>query len=277
MTSNNIIDVNEVDFEYEVITFSQNIPVLVDFWAEWCGPCLSLSPLLEKIVNSSEGRFRLARVNVDKNPNLVEMFNVHNIPLVKAFSKGQAVSEFVGNQPENFVRDFISKIAAPDTLDLEIEKGIGMLVQGNWSESEQIFKSVMDTKPDSPAALLGLSKAYLAQGKADMALAILNDFPTSREYASAQFLLPLAQTLQKQQQKSFPQENDLDTAFINNIRLAGFGKIQPALDGLLDILRQDKHYRGKLAQEVILSLLEILGKDSEISQEYRKELATILF
>jgi len=90
-------------------------------------------------------------------------------------------------------------------------------------------------------------------------------------------LLPFAQTLQKQQQKSFPQENDLDTAFINNIRLAGFGKIQPALDGLLDILRQDKHYRGKLAQEVILSLLEILGKDSEISQEYRKELATILF
>ena len=137
MTFENSIDVNEVDFEYEVITFSKNVPVLVDFWAEWCQPCKSLSPILERLVAEAKGRLRLAKVNIDQNPNLARQFNVRSIPTVKAFIEGQVAGEFAGAQPEGRVREFISKLTPPSPVDLDIEKGQGMLLSHQWSEAEK--------------------------------------------------------------------------------------------------------------------------------------------
>jgi len=277
MTSNNIIDVNEVDFEYEVVAYSQNSPVLVDFWAEWCQPCKTLSPILERITAEAEGSLRLAKVNIDLNPNLAQMFNVRSIPTVKAFSQGQVVAEFVGLQPEERLRDFVAKIIPPSAVDLEIEKGNNLITLEKWAEAEIVFRKALTTKPESPEAMLGLAKSLLALGHGEEALKILSDFPASRELSSAELLLSFAQTLVSYQQDDLPKENDLDIAFGNSIRLAGSGKLAAALDGLLDILRQDKHYRTRLAQEVILSLLEILGMDNAQTKAYRVELSSILF
>src|SRR5512136_491822 len=107
MATENIINVSEADFEYEVLKFSQNVPVVVDFWADWCRPCKALSPMLEKIAHEAGGAFRLAKVDVDANPNLAILYNVRSIPMVKAFSNGQVVAEFIGLQPEDRVREFI--------------------------------------------------------------------------------------------------------------------------------------------------------------------------
>lgn len=277
MTSGNIIDVNEIDFEYEVIAYSKNSPVLVDFWAEWCQPCKTLTPLLEKLVNESEGNLRLARVNVDQNPNLATMFSVRNIPTVKAFSQGHVVAEFVGNQPEARLREFIQQITPPSAVDLEIEKGENLLTLEKWMEAEQIFQHALESKPESAAALLGVVKASLAQGKVNQANAILSDFPASREYASAEILMPLTKSMLQFQENRLAQETDLDAAFANSIRLVTAGKLQPALDGLLDILRQDKRYRDRLAQETILGILEIMGTNHPLTRQYRTELSTILF
>jgi putative thioredoxin len=277
MTSNNILDVNEVDFDYEVIAYSQNSPVLVDFWAEWCQPCKTLSPLLEHLTAEAQGGLRLARVNIDQNPNLAQMFNVHSVPTVKAFSHGQVVAEFAGLQPEDRLRDFIAKIVPPSAVDLEIEKGENLITLEKWAQAEIVFRGAVTTKPDSPAALLGLTKTLLVLGHGEEALQILNDFPTSRQSSSAERLLPFAQTLVNYQLNSLLVENDLDIAFANSIHLAGSSKLAAALDGLLDILRQNKHYRNKLAQEVVLSLLEILGVDNAQTKSYRAELSTILF
>jgi len=277
MTSNNIIDVNEVDFEYEVITYSQNSPVLVDFWAEWCEPCKTLSPLLGRLTAEAQGGLRLAKVNIDQNPNLAQMFNVRSIPTVKAFSQGQVVAEFVGLQPEERLRDFIAKIIPPSAVDLEIEKGQNLITLEKWAEVEIVFRQALTIKPESPAALLGLAKSLLALGHGEEALKILGDFPASRESSSAERLLPFARTLVNYQQNAIPKENDLDVAFANSIRLAGSGKLAAALDGLLDTLRQDKRYRNKLAQEVVLSLLEILGVDNPKTKAYRVELSSVLF
>jgi putative thioredoxin len=271
------IDVNEVNFEYEVITFSKNVPVLVDFWAEWCQPCKSLSPIMERLVGEAKGTIRLAKVNIELNPNLARQFNVRSIPTIKAFIEGQVVGEFVGAQPEARIREFISKLIPPSPIGLDIEKGQGMLLSHQWSEAEKILRNTLSQKPDSAAIRLGLAKSLLAQDKPDEALNFLDEIPDSRELRTAELLKPFALSLKRQNEGDLPEDTNLDAVFCNSLRLAGQGKFPLALDGLLDILREDKHYRDKLARDVILGILELMGSEDPLTREYRSELATALF
>src|SRR4030066_697267 len=138
MTSEYIKTVTETDFEYEVVAYSNQTPVVVDFWAEWCRPCKTLTPILVKIAEENRGSFRLAKVNVDENPNLALRFSVRSIPNVKAFHDGQMVSEFLGLQPEQRVREFIHNLA-PSQIDLLLEKGQSQLESLNWTDAESSF------------------------------------------------------------------------------------------------------------------------------------------
>src|SRR5512133_1248777 len=140
-TSEYIVEVNESDFEYEVVNFSRNTPVVVDFWAVWCGPCKMLTPILEKLAEEAKGAFRLAKANVDENPNLALRYGVRSIPAVKAFQNGQVVSEFTGAQPEPRVREFIRSLA-PSQGDLAQEKAESLLDQHQWSSAERDFRQI---------------------------------------------------------------------------------------------------------------------------------------
>lgn len=277
MATDNKIDVNELNFEYEVIAYSRNIPVLVDFWAEWCKPCQALSPLLEKIVDEANGGLRLAKVNIDQNPNLALQFNVRSIPTVKAFIDGQVAGEFSGMLPESRLRDFIGRLTPPSPLDLDIEKGQGLLTNHDWSEAESVLRKALEQRPESVSIQLGLAKALLAQDKPEEALDLLKTIPSGREYNQAQFLLPYAESLLQFKQDLLPDENSLDAIFRNSLRLAGQGKFPPALDGLLDILRADKRFRDGLVKQVILGILELMGEDDPQTRSFRTELATVLF
>lgn len=278
MTSSDfIIDVNESDFEYQVLAYSQQIPVVVDFWAEWCAPCRVLGPQLERLAEEAQGNFRLAKVNVDQNQNLALRYAVRSIPAVKAFRNGQMVSEFIGVQPEPRLRDFIRSIAPTDS-DLLLEKGNTLLSAYKAAQAELTFRKALETTPGNTGCMLGLSKSLLQQGEGQESLQILIDFPPSREYSSAQNLLPLAQALVNHAKSPDEfAEDPLDASFKNALRLVVRGNIEAALDGLLDILRENKRYRDGKARLVILGLLETLGNESPIAQEYRKELATVLF
>lgn len=277
MASEFIIDVNETDFEYEVLAFSHNTPVVVDFWAPWCVPCKTLSPFLETLAYEAMGSFRLAKVDVDSNPNLALQFGVRTVPTIKAFSGGQVVGEFVGNQPEERVRSFVINITPPSKDGLALEKGLSLLASHKWSEAEDNFEELIELYPDRPEILLGLVKAQLGLGEPFEPLLILRKFPASKQYAAAQMLLPYAEALGYLKQNHLPQENDLDLAFINSIRLASRNNIPAALDGLLEILKQDKKYRSGIAQKIILALFELLGEDDGLTRSYRAELASILF
>jgi putative thioredoxin len=277
MTNENSIEVNELNFEYEVITYSKNVPVLVDFWAEWCQPCKTLSPILAKLVAEAKGNLRLANVNIDLSPNLAKQFNVHSVPTVKAFIEGQVASEFAGVQPEGRIREFISKLTPPSPVDLEIAKGLGLLLSHNWVEAENILSAAFYQKPDSAVAQLGLAKSLLAQGKADEALDILNKIPDSRELHSAGLLKPLALALKQFQANSLPDESNLDAIFQNSLRLTAQGKFPLALDGFLEIIRQNKNYREKLSRDIVLSILELMGEEDPQTRVYRSELASALF
>ncbi len=277
MASENIINVSEADFDYEVLKFSQNVPVVVDFWADWCRPCKTLSPMLEKIAHESGGTFRLARVDVDANPNLAILYNVRSIPNVKAFSNSQVVAEFTGLQPEERVREFIEKILPPSPQTLALEKADSLLSLHNWVEAEKIYRQILEQIPGQPASLLGLSKSLLAQNRVGEALTILGDFPVSGQYNMAARLLPLAEALEALSADDLPDTEELDAAFRTAIRLASRGNLPASLDGLLDILRQDKTYRDGKAHKVALSLLDLMGEDDAEARQYRAELANILF
>ncbi len=277
MSPEMIINVTEADFEYEVLTYSQNTPVVVDFWAPWCRPCKTLGPLLEQITIESGGAFRLAKLDVDANPNLAMQYGVRTIPTVKAFSQGQVVGEFVGAQPENRVRDFFAKITPPSPFGLAMEKADSLLKSYQWQEAEEIYRDLLEQNPDKISILLGLAKALLPQGKAFEAADILRTFPPSREYNQAQILVPLAEAMVAFKKDQLDENLPLDAAYIHAVRLASRGNLLASLDGLLDILRQDKHYRSNQAHQVALSILELMNNEDPENRRYRNELASILF
>ncbi len=272
-----IVDVTEADFEYEVLSYSLNVPVVVEFWATWCQPCKTLGPMLERLTEEAEGVFRLARVDVDSNPNLALRYGVRSIPTVKAISQGQVVGEFAGLQPEGRVRDFLSRLAPPSENALAKEKADSLLAGHQWSDAEEIYRKLEEQTQNQPAVLLGLVKSLLAQGKSGEALVILNYFPASREYNAAQLMRPLAESMMKYEKSELPDETELDAMFRNTIRLAARGNQLAALDGLLEIIRQEKRYRSDRARQVFLGILELLGAEDPDARQYRSELAMLLF
>jgi putative thioredoxin len=275
MASDYIKTVTESDFEYEVIAYSNQNPVVVDFWAEWCRPCKTLTPVLEKLAEDAQGAFRLAKVNVDENPNLALRFNVRSIPNVKAFRDGQVVSEFLGLQPELRVKEFIRNLA-PSQIDLLLEKGQSQLESMNWLEAGDSFQQFLTKSPNHPAGLLGLLKSNLMQGKFSDARQIIEEFPTSPEYAHMELLRPLIGALIEKSQPGTDDEA-FDAIYKNSLRLIMRGYLPAAMDGLIDILRQNKHYRNDEARNILLGLFEVLGDNHPLTQQYRRELANVLF
>lgn len=272
----NIIDVTEADFEFQVLAYSQQAPVIVEFWAEWCAPCRVLGPLLEQLAEEAEGDFRLAKLNVDENPNLSKQFKIRSIPAVKAFVDGQPVAEFMGVLRESQVRDFIRKLV-PDTTALALEKGDSLLAERQIQAAENTFRALLSEDPGSPEALLGLSKSLLFQDRALEAREILEHFPVSGVMSAAEALQPLANALVAEHDLAPGGEDPLAAAYARSLLLIKRGNYPAALDGLLDILRADKRYRQGQAQKIILGLFELLGNNHSLTIEYRRELANALF
>jgi putative thioredoxin len=235
-----------------------------------------LGPLLERLAQEAQGAFRLAKLDVDANPNLAMRYNVSGIPAVKAFRNGQVVAEFVGAQPEPVVRKFLRELA-PSQSDLKIEKGKSMLLAGEWAEAEAAFREVLDGHDENPAALLGLSKSLLAQGFASESLNLLKHFPASKEYYTAEKLRALAQALDWLETSDIGDDDDLLAAAYRRALTLVKRNLPAAMDGLLEVLRADKRYRDDQARKVMLGLLEVLGEQDPLYRQYHQELASVLF
>ena len=144
MTSEYIIEVGESEFQNEVLAYSSQMPVIVDFWAEWCIPCRTLDPILEKLAEEAQGAFRLAKVNVDDNPRLAQQYQISSIPAVKAFHGGEVVDEFIGIRPESEVREFLGSLA-PSASDLVVEKGHSLYLENQWESAAQAFRQALQS------------------------------------------------------------------------------------------------------------------------------------
>jgi len=276
MTIADIIEVTEEDFEFQVIQYSETLPVIVDFWAEWSDGSKKLDPVLRKFAQESGGSFRLAKVNVDENPNLAVRFGIRGIPTVNAFRNREIVAEFTGLRTEKQIKDFLSRIEA-HPMDLIMRKAESLLAQHNWERANEAFIEVITKRPDYPPALLGMSKTYLALGNADRAYHLLNNFPASKEYPTAETLLPLVEAISHVKETLPYSEDILNATFNRAIRLFLQGNYSSSMDGLLDIIRDDKSFRNGEAKRVLLAIFEILGNKDPLTIKYRKELASILF
>jgi len=276
MSQSFIIHVTEADFEYEVIQYSQQTPVVVDFWADWCIPCKTLGPILTKFTEQRQGEFRLAKVDVDENPKLANRFNVRGIPAVKGFLNGQVVAEFTGVVPEDQVRKFLDEMI-PGPSDLQLEKGNSLLKTEDWAGAETAYRQVLEERPQHPGALLGLAKCLLTQGDGAQTLQILNEFPASHEFSPAQQLRPLAVALTQSTDPALATDNLLDATYKRALHLISLGNLPAAMDGLLSILEEDKHYHEDEAREVMVALFEILGNQNPLTRQYRAELASVLY
>lgn len=276
MQSEFIINVNQADFEQQVIAYSFNVPVIVDFWAEWCAPCRVLGPILEREANEANGGFRLAKVNVDQNSNLASRYRVQSIPAVKAFREGVIISEFLGVQSETQIRTFIQNIV-PSQSELLLEKAFSIYQMKDFKFSLETYEEILEIDPTNSKALLGQVKCLIHLNNPSPALDILAEFPPSRETSTAELLTPLVHAITLDFKIRRDTDDPLEAAYNNSIRLIHNGNIEAATDGLLDLLREDKHYRNNQVHKIVLGLLELMDPRNKQSREYRNELATIIF
>jgi putative thioredoxin len=273
----NVIEVSEATFEQDVIQQSHKKPVVVDFWAPWCGPCRMLGPTLERLAAEPGAGFILAKINVDHNPNVSMKYRVQGIPAVKAFHNGKVVNEFVGALPEPRVRQFLAQVAPSQGQKSQAEAG-RLLGAAKYAEAESAYREIAGREPGNGEARLGLARALLFQAKGCAAVEALRDFPASPQYQKAELLKPLAQYLcQMSNGRANGQTTGIDHNYHLAAQLLGQREFAGALYNLMAVMRQDKTYRDGEAKGVLLGVFELLGDNDPLTHEYRRQLASVLW
>ena len=279
-----IVDVGDRDFEQQVIERSRQIPVVVDFWAAWCGPCRALGPLLERLAEEFAGAFVLARVDVDRSPDVAAAFGVRSIPMVLGFRDAQIVSEFVGTLPETGVREFLTRVL-PSAADRAAMEGAELQVSGKLAEAEQTFRRALDLDGRCDRALLGLA-SVLAERREDAdALATLERIapgsPVQPEVdrLAAELRVRQVESVDESalRQRAAANPDDLEARLALAQALAARGKYEAALEEYLAIVRRDRRFRDDAARKAMLDIFELLGAGNEVAERYRSELAKVLF
>jgi putative thioredoxin len=280
-----IIDVGDADFESAVIARSREVPVVVDFWAPWCGPCRTLGPVLERLAAEHQGAFVLARVNVDEAPGVAEAMRIQSIPAVHAFRDGAIVNGFVGAQPEPLVRQFLTRVL-PGAADHAAKEGDALAAAGDASGAEARYRDALAQDARHGRALVGLARQRAAAGDEAEALTLLERvLPSSSAAPDAQ---RLAAELRMRAGAADGDESalrarvathpdDLDARLALARHLAATGQHEPALQEFLAIVRRDKTHDDEAARKAMLDLFEIIGPRSPLAERYRADLAKALY
>jgi putative thioredoxin len=280
-----ILDVTTATFEREVIERSMQVPVVVDFWAPWCGPCRSLGPILEKLANEYGGRFVLAKVNSDDNQALAAQWGVRGIPNVKAIVNGELVDEFSGALPEGAVRSFIEALLPSPAEDLRREAAEARQ-RGDNPRAMELLTQARDLDPRNEDVSVDMAEILLEGGDAAAAKNILDalgeaarEVPRAAsliaraEFAARSAGLPDAATLES---TIAVDPGNLDARLkLANLHVAQ-RRYEPALQQLLDIVQRDRGFGGDAGRKTMLSVFDMLGPDSELVREWRRRLAGAL-
>ena len=287
-------EVSQQDFAREVIEASVNTPIIVDFWAPWCGPCKQLGPMLEKAVAETAGAVRMVKVNVDENQQLAQQLRIMSIPTVYGFFQGQPVDGFQGAQPESAVKDFVKRLAeaagasiGPSPIEQALDQAETLLRDGETGQAEALFSQVLQHEADNRRALAGLAGCLLAKGAADQARefvdALDEETRGAPEFASVLAQLRLAETAARAgpigelQAKVDANPKDHQARYDLAIALQAAGRDDEAAEQLLEIIRLERSWNEDAARKQLLTFFEAWGAGDPRTIEIRRRLSSLLF
>ena len=285
-----IRDVSEADFMAEVIEASNEVPVIVDFWAPWCGPCKTLGPALEAAVTAAKGKVRMAKVNVDENQTIAAQLRIQSIPTVYAFWQGKPVDGFQGALPGSEIKTFVERVGAlagDGGLGEALDAADTMLAEGAAVDAAETYAAVLGEEPENARALGGLIAAHLALGNTDQAEGLLNAVPEAIAHApeieAARAKLALARQaanagpVAELQAKVDADPADHQARFDLAQALYANGQAEAAVEALLELFRRDREWNDGAAKAQLFTIFDALKPNDPVVQKGRRKLSSMIF
>jgi putative thioredoxin len=263
------------DFETDVIQRSHQIPVLVDFWAEWCGPCRMLSPVLEMLAGQSIGEWALAKVNTEELPDVARQYGIRSIPNVKMFYGGKVVGEFVGALPENMIVQWL-KQNLPSRNQSKIDEAGGLIAAGKTAEAQASLESILSDEPANQQAQVLLAKTYLFDNPT-RAMELVEHLYDHQYSETSDALKVLGRLLTLGNETAELQDSPTKQEYLAAISALRSRKFDESLEKFIAVIRTDRYYDEDGSRKACIAIFKILGEEHPTTEKYRREFSSALY